>query len=68
MAIAPRKGRIKRGSVMKKIKVKGNVDKGRDVIVCCKTATLKCEGFQSYMAMWNKMYGCDVLTEIKFSC
>ncbi len=53
---------------MKKIKVKGNVDKERKVIVCCKTTTLKCKGFQSYMAMWNKMYGCDVLTGIRFSC
>ena len=53
---------------MKKIKVKGNVGKEREVTVCCKTATLKCKGFESYMAMWNKMYRCDVLTGIKCSC
>ena len=43
---------------MKKIKVKGNVDKGRDVLVRYETATVrKWKGFQSQMATWTKIYG-----------
>jgi hypothetical protein len=42
---------------MEKIKVKGNVDKGRGVIVRYETATLKkWKGFESQMAMWTKRY------------
>ena len=53
MAIAPRKGRMKRRSVMKKIKVKGNVDSGREVFVRHETATpKKWKGFVDQMAMW----------------
>jgi len=38
---------------MKKIKVKGNVDKGREVIVRYETATLKkWKGFEDQIAMW----------------
>ncbi len=42
---------------MKKIKVKGNVDKGREVIVRYETTTLrKWKGFESQMVMWTKRY------------
>ncbi len=42
---------------MKKIKVKGNADKGREVIVHDGTATLKeWKGFGSQMAMWINRY------------
>ena len=42
---------------MKKIKVKGNVDKGMEVIVRYETATLKkWKGFESQMAMCTKRY------------
>jgi hypothetical protein len=38
---------------MKKIKVKGNVDRGREVFVRHETATLKkWKGFEDQMAMW----------------
>jgi hypothetical protein len=46
----------KRSNILKKIKVEGNVDERREVIVCCKTATLKWKGFESQMAMWTKAY------------
>jgi len=43
---------------MKKIKVKGNVDKGREVIVRHQAALLKkWKGFESQMAMWTMIYG-----------
>ena len=50
------RSRPKRSNILKKIKVEGNVDERREVIVCCKTATLKWKGFESQMAMWTKVY------------
>jgi hypothetical protein len=38
----------KRSNILKKIKVEGNLDERREVIVCCKAATLKWKGFESY--------------------
>ncbi len=50
------RSRPKRSNILKKIKVEGNVDERREVIVCCKTATLKWKGFESQMALWTKVY------------
>jgi len=46
----------KQSNIRRKIKVEGNVDERQDVIVCCKTATLKWEGFKSLMVLWTKVY------------
>jgi hypothetical protein len=50
------KSQLKRGPLLGKIKVEGNMDERREIIVCCKTATLKWKGFESRMAIWNKIY------------
>ena len=50
------KSQLKRNDILEKIKVEGNVDERREVIVCCKTATLKWKGFESEMAMLTKVY------------
>ncbi len=55
MNIASRKNEVKGSSVLKKIKVESKVDEGRDVIV--RRATVKWEGFQSFMVLWTKLYG-----------
>jgi hypothetical protein len=47
---------LKQSNILKKIKVEGNVDERQEVMVCCKTATLKWKGFESRMAIWNKIY------------
>ena len=46
----------KRSNILKKINVEGNVDERREVVVWCKAATLKWKGFESRMAIWNKIY------------
>jgi hypothetical protein len=46
---------LKQGNTLKKIKVKDNVDKGRDIIVRYETAGLKWKGFESHMAIWTKI-------------
>jgi len=56
MAIESRKNEVERCGVLKKIKVEGEVDEGRQVIVRYQTATLKWKGFESYMVMWTKIY------------
>jgi len=56
MVIASRKNEVEGGSVLKKIKVEGEVDEGREVIVRYQTATLKWKGFESYLVMWTKIY------------
>jgi len=56
MRTSLQKSQLKRSNILKKIKVEGNVDERREVIVCCKTATLKWKGFESQMAMWTKVY------------
>jgi hypothetical protein len=56
MTTSLQKNQPKRSNILKKIKVEGNVDTGREVIVCCKTATLKWKGFESRMAIWTKIY------------
>ena len=55
MNIALRKNEVKGSSVLKKIKVESKVDEGREVIV--RRATVKWEGFQSFMVLWTKLYG-----------
>jgi len=55
MNIALRKNEAKGSSVLKKIKAESKVDEGRDVIV--RRATVKWEGFQSFMVLWTKLYG-----------
>ncbi len=51
------KNQLKRSNILRRIKVEGDVDKGRDVIVCYKTATLKkWKGFESRMAIWTEVY------------
>jgi hypothetical protein len=50
------KSQLKRSNTLKKIKVEGNLDERREVIVCCKAATLKWKGFESQMAIWTKVY------------
>jgi hypothetical protein len=56
MTLSLQKGQLRRGNLLEKIKVEGNVDERREVIVCCKAATLKWKGFESRMAIWNKIY------------
>ena len=56
MTTSLEKSRLKRSNILKKIKAEGNVDKRREVIVCCKAATLKWKGFESQMAIWTKIY------------
>jgi hypothetical protein len=55
MTTSLQKGQTKRSNVLKKIKVEGNVDERREVMVCCKAATLKWKGFESQIAIWTKI-------------
>jgi hypothetical protein len=50
------KNQLKRSSVLKQIKVEGEVDEEREVIVRCATATLKRKRFEYGMAKCNKIY------------
>jgi hypothetical protein len=56
MTTSLQKNQLKRGNILKTIKVEGEVDEGHKVIVCCETGTLKWKGFESRMAIWNKIY------------
>jgi hypothetical protein len=56
MTTSLQKSRLKPSNILRKIKVEGNMDERREVIVCCKTAALKWKGFESRMAIWNKIY------------
>jgi len=56
MVISSQKNEVEGCCVLKKIKVEGEVDEGRQVIVRYQTATLKWKGFESYMVMWTKIY------------
>ena len=57
MVISSRKNEVERYSVLKKIKVEGEVDEGREVIVRYETATLKWKGFESQIVILTKIYG-----------
>ncbi len=56
MRTSLQKSQPKRSNILEKIKVEGNVDERREVMVYCKTAPLKWRGFESRMAIWNKIY------------
>jgi hypothetical protein len=50
------KSQLKRNNILEKIEVEGNVAEGQKVIIRYETATLKWKGFESRMAIWNKIY------------
>ena len=56
MRTSLQKSQLKRGNILEKIKVEGNVGEGQEVIVRYETATLQWKGFESRMAIWNKIY------------
>ena len=56
MTTSLQQDQLKRSNIPKNIQVEGNVDERREVMVCCKAATLKWKGFESRMAIWNKIY------------
>jgi hypothetical protein len=56
MRTSMQKSHLKRSNILEKIKVEGNGDERQEVMVCCKAATLKWKGFESRMAIWNKIY------------
>ena len=56
MTLSLQNGQLRRSNLLEKIKVEGDVDERREVIVCRKAATLKWRGFESRMAIWNKIY------------
>ena len=56
MTTSLQKVQLKRNNVLKKINVEGNMDERQEVMVCCETAALKWKGFESRMAIWNKIY------------
>jgi hypothetical protein len=56
MITSLQKSQLKCSNILKKIKVEGNMDGRQEVMVCCKTATLKWKGFESQMVIWRKMY------------
>ena len=58
MVIASRKNEVEGRSVLKKIKVEGKVDEGREVIGRRATATLKWKGFESHMG-WRICFGSE---------
>ena len=49
------KGATNRRNGLEKIKVEGDVDEGRKVIVRYETANLKWKGFESFMVLWPKV-------------
>ena len=56
MRTSTQKSHLKRNNILGKIKIEGNVGERRDIMVCCKTAALRWKGFESRMAIWNKIY------------
>ncbi len=50
------KSHLKRNNILEKIQVEENVDEGQKVIVRYETATLRWKGFESRMALWDKIY------------
>jgi len=55
MTTSLQESQLKRSNILKKIKVEGNVDERREVIVCYETANLKWKGFESLMVLWTKV-------------
>ena len=56
MTTSYQKSQLKRDNILEKIKVEGDVGQGQKVIVRYETATLRWKGFESRMAIWNKIY------------
>ena len=56
MTTSLQKSELRRNNILRKIKVEGNVGEGQKVIVRCEVATLRWRGFESRMAIWNKIY------------
>jgi hypothetical protein len=56
MTTSDQKSQLKRNNILEKIKVEGNVGEGQRVIVRYETAALRWKGFESRMAIWNKIY------------
>ena len=56
MTTSLQKSQLKQNNILKKIKVEGEVDEGRKIIVGYETVTLKWKGFESQMAIWTKIY------------
>jgi hypothetical protein len=56
MTTSLQKSQLKQSTLLEKIKVEGNVDERQEIMVCCKTATLRWKGFESRMAIWNKIH------------
>ena len=50
------KSQLRRRNVLKTIKVEDHVRERWEVVVRCKPATLRWKGFESRMAIWNKIY------------
>lgn len=50
------KDQPKPNSIVKKIKVEGELDEGWEIIVHHETAILKWKGFESRMVIWTKIY------------
>jgi hypothetical protein len=63
MLIASRKNEAKGSNVLKKIKVEGNVDEGKEVIVRSQTAILRWKGFESQMVIWNRIYEPNLMSK-----
>jgi hypothetical protein len=63
MLIASRKNEAEGSNVLKKIKVEGNVDEGKEVIVRSQTAILRWKGFESQMVIWNRIYEPNLMSK-----
>jgi hypothetical protein len=56
MTTSLQKSQLKRSNILEKIKVQGEVNEEQKVMVFGKTTPLKWRGFESRMAIWNKIY------------
>ena len=56
MAKSLEKSQLKRNNILEKIKVEGNMDERREVMIRYETTTLRWKGFESRIAIWNKIY------------
>ena len=56
MMTSLQKSQRKPSNVAKKIKVEGEADEGREVVVYYGTAIVKWKGFESQMVIWTKIH------------
>jgi hypothetical protein len=56
MITSSQKSQPKRNNILGRIEAEGNVGEGQKVIVRYETAILRWKGFESRMAIWNKIY------------